>query len=103
MKIKRESALDTRNLPRYSIRMQTKLTLSIEKEVIQKAKRYAQKRQESISSLVEAYFRALTSEDAEKSDEIPPITRELAGTLEGVQIDTWKKERMDRLTRKHLR
>lgn len=103
MNIKRESALDTRNLRRYSIRMQTKLTLSIEKEVIQTAKRYAQSRLESISSLVEAYFRALTSEDSEKSDEIPPITRELAGTLEGVQIDTWKNERMDRLTREHLR
>jgi hypothetical protein len=40
--------------------MNTKLTLSLEKDVIKKAKEYAEAQGQSLSSLVENYFKHLT-------------------------------------------
>lgn len=40
--------------------MQSKLTLSIDKDVIVRAKHYAQENQQSVSSLVEAYLDRLS-------------------------------------------
>jgi Family of unknown function (DUF6364) len=41
--------------------MKTKLTLVIEDEVIYNAKKYAKKKEESLSSLVENYLKAVSS------------------------------------------
>lgn len=43
--------------------MNTKLTLTLEKDVIEKAKEYAAKQGQSLSSLVENYFKHLTIKD----------------------------------------
>lgn len=61
--------------------MNTKLTLSLEKEVIEKAKIYAKGTGRSLSEMVENYFRSLTS----KSNK---------GTVEDSEID----ERLKRIT-----
>ena len=42
--------------------MNTKLTLTLEKEVIEKAKEFAARQGQSLSSLVENYFKLLTFE-----------------------------------------
>lgn len=42
--------------------MNTKLTLTIEKEVIQTAKEYAKEKGQSLSDLVENYFKLITQE-----------------------------------------
>ena len=61
--------------------MQSKLTLSIDKDVIVRAKHYAQENQQSVSSLVEAYLDRLST--AQKKDPTQaynaPITTHLAG------------------------
>ena len=41
--------------------MNTKLTLTIEKEVIEITKQYAKEKGQSLSEIVENYFKALTS------------------------------------------
>ena len=51
--------------------MNTKLTLSLEKSVIEEAKSYAKKTGRSLSELVENYFRNLT-EKSEIPDDIHP-------------------------------
>ena len=59
--------------------MTAKLTLSVEKNVIQNAKRYARKHKRSLSEIVTSYLRSLSSDAAEEldpdvvaiSDEIP--------------------------------
>ncbi len=55
--------------------MNTKLTLTLEKDVIEKAKEYAARQGQSLSSLVENYFKHLTLEKKEdpKKDEMKPL------------------------------
>ena len=60
--------------------MNTKLTLSLEKTVIEKAKSYAKKTGWSLSELVEAYFENLT-EKSETEDDIHPKVKKLIGRI----------------------
>jgi len=50
--------------------MDTKLTLKLDKEVIDKAKTYASQHQISLSKLIEAYLKSITSKE-EKAKQIP--------------------------------
>lgn len=86
--------------------MNTKLTLKLDKEVIEKAKEYAAKQKISVSWLFENYIKAITSmEKTKKSDEIKiselaksfTITKEEASNID---FD-YKKELQDILCKKH--
>jgi predicted nucleic acid-binding protein len=57
--------------------MATKLTLTLDKEVIEAAKEYARKNNISLSGIVELYFKALSS--GARDHKIGPITKELSG------------------------
>lgn len=59
--------------------MNTKLTLSLEKEVIEMAKIYAKGTGRSLSEMVENYFRSLTSKP--EKDEIHPKIKKLIGRI----------------------
>ena len=74
--------------------MQAKLTLRLESDLIERAKRYAKQRGTSVSQMVADYFQALTAEEkaAVDTDEnwkqsLPPITRSLVGSLAGSNFD----------------
>jgi hypothetical protein len=60
--------------------MNTKLTLSLEKAVIEQAKSYAKKTGRSLSELVESYFKNLTSKP-EDDQEIHPKVKKLIGRI----------------------
>jgi len=64
--------------------METKLTLSMEKEVIEKAKAYARKKNTSLSGLIKNYLIKITRPSG-KEDDITPLVKSLSGviTLEG--------------------
>lgn len=68
--------------------MGTKLTLRLDRDLIERAKRYARSRDKSVSRLVADYF-ALLGERGEKVTEadLPPVTRELLGSLSGSDVD----------------
>ncbi len=53
--------------------MDTKLTLKLDQEVIEKAKVYARNKKISLSRLIEAYLQALTSEDSRSEFDISPF------------------------------
>jgi len=55
--------------------MNTKLTLTLEKDVIEKAKEYAARHGQSLSSLVENYFKHLTFDKngEPKKEELKPL------------------------------
>ncbi|WKN41282.1 DUF6364 family protein [Tunicatimonas pelagia] len=67
--------------------MDTKLTLKLDAKVIQQAKEYASAQQRSLSSIVEAYLKSLTSQPKSDSDssevEISPFVKSMAS---GVKI-----------------
>lgn len=74
--------------------MQTKLTLRLERDLIERAKRYARARGTSVSQIVANYFQALTAEEEDASEprdhwkqDLPPITRSLVGLAAGSNLD----------------
>jgi hypothetical protein len=61
--------------------MNTKLTLSMDEQVIKKTKAYARSRRVSISRLVESYLRSLSTEVDQGRIELAPITRTMTGMV----------------------
>lgn len=61
--------------------METKLTLKLDQGVIRSVKKYAERRQRSLSRLVEDYFRKLISAEPDAEAEISPLVRELSGII----------------------
>ena len=57
----------------------SKLTLSVDDAVVQRAKRYARTRGVSVSELVESYLDSVSKRTETQTD--PPILRSLRGTL----------------------
>lgn len=81
--------------------MDTKLTLKLNQNVIEKAKEYASNRKMSLSRLVEAYLQSLTSENDTSDFEISPFVKSIAtGTEIPTDLD-YKKEYSDYLTEKY--
>lgn len=84
--------------------MHTKLTLKLDKFVIDKAKDYATTHKRSLSRIIESYLRSLVSKkDPKDSDdiEISPFVKSMAT---GVNIPAdfdYKKEYGDYLTNKY--
>ena len=62
--------------------MNTKLTLTIEKEVIQVAKDYAKEKGQSLSELVENYYNLITNDRRPlKSQDLSPRIKRLRGII----------------------
>jgi hypothetical protein len=60
--------------------MPVKLTLSVEKNVIERAKRFSRRQHKSLSKLVEGYLRELTGEPSGRED-ISPKVAALSGVI----------------------
>lgn len=60
--------------------MRTKLTLRLEHELIERAKKIARRRGKSVSRMVADYFRTLESVETDDR-ELAPLTRSLRGIL----------------------
>lgn len=84
--------------------MNTKLTLTIEDSVIEKAKTYAKSKERSLSDLIENYLRALTkgSNSNKSISELTPTVKSLKGAFKSPQSFDYKKELSQILSEKHL-
>lgn len=71
--------------------MSEKLTLTLEEEVIQAAKKYAKTRNRSVSDLVEQYFRFLTEGGMVDPSAISPTVRSLMGSFKAPADFDYKK------------
>ncbi len=81
--------------------MNTKLTLSIEKSVIEKAKIYAKKRGDSLSDIVENYLKTITAEQ-KITEDISPLVKSLRGSFKAPESFDYKKELTKGLSEKYL-
>ena len=82
--------------------METTLTLQLDQEVIEQATRYAHHKQQSLSALVEHYFRFLIIQNnAPDMPEISPIVQQLSGILETGDEQKFRDEYTDYLIRKY--
>lgn len=81
--------------------MNTKLTLSIEKEIIRRAKEYAQANNVSLSFLVQNYLQKLIAEYQPKDQPKGSIVHELSGIIQLDADFDYKKAHQDYLTEKY--
>ena len=80
--------------------MNTKLTLNVDKYVIEKAKEYAKSQKISLSRLIESYLASLITHKS-KDIEITPFVESLSGVIElGREFD-FKQEYTDYLIEKY--
>jgi hypothetical protein len=81
--------------------MDTKLTLKLNQEIIERAKEYASNKKMSLSRIVEAYLQSLTSNDNTAEFEISPFVKSIStGTEIPASLD-YKKEHTDYLNEKY--
>ncbi|MGF1635497.1 MAG: DUF6364 family protein [Cyclobacteriaceae bacterium] len=83
--------------------MNTKLTLTIEQSVIDKAKKYASGKGRSLSDIIENYLKILTKEDHTDEVELTPIVKSLKGTFKEPRNFDYKTELSKRLAEKYLK
>ena len=83
--------------------MNTKLTLRLDKNIIEQIKVYALRRQRSLSALTEELYKQKLVEDQEISGDIgTPIAKKYKGIL-GKEAADIEEIRLDHLGKKHLR
>lgn len=80
--------------------MDSKLTLSLDTKVIERAKRYAQKKNISLSKLIESYLSKVTSEEKE-DPKISPLVKSLSGVIKLPENFDSKKAYTDYLADKY--
>ena len=81
--------------------MDTKLTLKLNKNVIEMAKEYASNKNTSLSRLVESYLQSLTTKSSKDEFDISPFVKSIAtGKQVPTSLDS-KKEYSDYLLEKH--
>lgn len=62
--------------------MNTQLTLTIEQEIVQLANEYATDKKQTLSEVVENYFKLITTQRRQmKAEELSPRVRKLRGIL----------------------
>ena len=81
--------------------MNSKLTLTIDKSIIESAKSYARGKGRSLSDIIENYLKAITSEQ-KKDIEISPVTKSLRGSFKAPESFDYKDELSKSLSEKYL-
>lgn len=81
--------------------MDTKLTLKLDQEIIEKAKHYASEKKISLSRIVENYLNSLTSDKENNDIQISPFAKSLSSGIEIPADYDYKKDRADYLEQKY--
>lgn len=80
--------------------MTTKLTLTIEQDVIKTAKTYAHNKGRSLSELIENYLKTLTNKEKD-SEELSPRVKRLVGSVKLPKNFDYKKTLEEEIIKKH--
>lgn len=80
--------------------MNAKLTLSLDKDVIDQAKEFARLQHKSLSSLVEIYLARIAASGKPAKD-ITPLVAELSGVIKEAACENHKIEYSEYLERKY--
>jgi len=81
--------------------MDTKLTLKLNQEIIEKAKIYASEKKISLSRVIENYLNSLTSEKSEGNFDISPFVKSLSSDIKISSDYDYKNDRADYLEKKY--
>ena len=83
--------------------MDTKLTLTLDKQVIKKAKAYARNHKRSLSDLIESYLKVLTGKESEEDfkDKLSPNVKSMLGSLKMPADFNYKKILQEELWKRY--
>ena len=82
--------------------MNTKLTLTIEEDVILKAKDYALSTGDSLSNLIENYLKAVAQNNSKNKEiKLTPLVKSLKGSFKSPADFDYKKELQSELSKKY--
>lgn len=82
--------------------MDKKLTLSLNQNIIEKAKKYAKRNKTSLSKMIETYFDSLTSAQNDEGEiVITPLVESLCGVIELPKDFDYKKSKAKYLQEKY--
>ncbi|MDO9613818.1 MAG: DUF6364 family protein [Bacteroidota bacterium] len=84
--------------------MDTKLTLKLDKDVIEKAKEYASSQKRSLSNIIETFLQSLANQENRKNEDEIQISPFVKSMSSGVNIPAdlnYKKEYTDHLIEKY--
>lgn len=81
--------------------MDTKLTLRLSDNVIERAKIYARNHKVSLSKMIEAYLDSITTQKEDKKTSITPLVESLSGVIDLPSDFDYKKEYRDYLVEKY--
>jgi len=80
--------------------MDSKLTLKLKNNIIEKAKLYAKKQNISLSRLIENYLKTVTLKEGNDGIKISPLVLSLTGVIE-LEESNYKKRYTDYLSEKY--
>ncbi len=83
--------------------MNTKLTLTIEQSVIEKAKIYAKSRGRSLSDIIESYLKVVAKEEEFSEEKVSPTVMSLKGAFKAPENFDYKDELKKSLSSKYLK
>ncbi len=84
------------------MKMNTKLTLTIQKDVIEEAKSYAKEKGQSLSDLVENYFKLITKDKRNvEENQLSPRVKRLRGILKVDKNFDYKRVLTEELSKKY--
>ncbi len=83
--------------------MTTKLTLSMDKRIIEKSKKYAASQNRSLSDLIESYLRSVTSSEEKSAHQTSKRIQALRGSIKAPPDFDYDYKKMIRneIIRKH--
>lgn len=81
--------------------MISKLTLSVDKEIVEMAKKYARNQGRSLSDLVESYFKVLISDEPDHDLHLSSNLKALKGVVKVTDDYDYKKELARALSKKY--
>lgn len=81
--------------------MDTKLTLKLNREVIEKAKRYTTEKKLSLSRVIENYLSALTSDKANEDFQISAFVKSISSGVEIPADYDYRKDRANDFDEKY--
>ena len=77
--------------------------MTIEQEIIERAKKYAKDKNGSLSDIIENYLKILTKEErATDMKKLNPVVKSLKGSFKMPKNMDYKKELRNRLEKKYL-
>ncbi len=82
--------------------MNTKLTLTIEQSIIERAKSYAKEKGRSLSDIIENYLKAITKEE-KIEEELSPLVKSLQGSFKAPKSFDYKDELSKALSEKYIK